>query len=193
MSVALDTQALAYLDLVKQLSFEEQAILSDSLKTIVEGLKDSHTSLDDNDLIKAITGRTFTQKEKIELEMQSLLTYFRQRRHLLEGSLTASQVAELLGTSRQTPHDRIKSKTLLGLRDNGVYRFPVWQFDPEGSDGVIEGLPDVLKALQVSDFAKLNWLMKPNPFLKGLTPVEALKQKQVKQVLREAYGVGGLD
>lgn len=190
MSTTLDVE---YLDLVKQLSPEEQAILLDGIEAISEGLNDSRSSSDYDDLVNAITGRTFTQKEKIQLEMQSLLNYFRHRRQLLESSLTASQVAELLGTSRQTPHDRIKSKSLLGLRDNGVYRFPIWQFDVEGSDGVIEGLPEVLKALQVNDFAKLSWLMKPNSFLDGLTPVEALKQKQVKQVLQEAYGVGGSD
>lgn len=189
----MTAQDAEYLELVKQLSLQERAILLNGIKAISEGLDEAHSASSNDDLVKAITGRSFTQEEKIQLEMQSLLTYFRHRRHLLEDSLTASQVAELLGTSRQTPHDRHRSKTLLGLRDNGVYHFPAWQFDPEGSDGVIFGFPEVLKALQVSDFAKLSWLMKPNLFLKGLTPVEALKRGQVEQVIQEAHGVGGLD
>ncbi len=35
---------------------------------------------------------------------------------------------------------------------------------------------EVLKALHMSDFAKLSWLMRPLPNLEGLTPVEVLKQ-----------------
>ena len=101
-------------------------------------------------------------------------------------------MAKLLGTSRQTPHDRIKSQTLLGVLDKGTYRFPAWQFDPEGPDGVIDGLPEVLRVLEVSDFAKLNWLMRPNPFLDGLTPLVALKQGQKERVIREAAAVGAL-
>jgi hypothetical protein len=36
--------------------------------------------------------------------MAALARSFKRRRELLEGSLSASQVAELLGTIRQTPH-----------------------------------------------------------------------------------------
>jgi Protein of unknown function (DUF2384) len=73
--------------------------------------------------------------------------------------------------------------------DNGSYRFPIWQFDPGGADGVVNGLPMVLKGLQVSDFAKLNWLTRPNPVLEGLTPIVALKQGQLERVVQEAKGI----
>ncbi|MGK7950454.1 MAG: hypothetical protein AB4368_17130 [Xenococcaceae cyanobacterium] len=45
------------------------------------------------------------------------------------------------------------------MRDNGQWQYSLWQVDPEGGDGVVEGLPSVLKVLQVSNLAKvrLNW------------------------------------
>ncbi len=144
---------------------------------------------EEDESIKALAGRTFSHEERVKLELDSLLRYFQWRRQLLEGALTSPQVAKILGTSRQTPHDRVKARTLLGILDNGTFRFPAWQFDPEGPDRVIDGLADVLKALQVSDLAKLSWLMHPNPLLDGLTPLQMLKQGQKGRVVQEAMGV----
>ena len=87
----------------------------------------------------------------------------------------------------------LSAGTLLGLKDNGVYKFPLWQFDPEGDDGVIDCLPELLKTLQISDFAKLNWLTKPLRAFEGRTPVEVLKSgddKDIEDLIVEARGVG---
>ena len=81
----------------------------------------------------------------------------------------------------------------MGLKDNGVYKFPLWQFDPEGDDGVIDRLPELLKTLQISDFAKLNWLNKSLRAFEGRTPVEVLKigdERNVEDLIVEARGVG---
>jgi len=131
-----------------------------------------------------------SEQEQQELELVSLLRHFEWRRKLLANTLSASQVAQLLGTSRQTPHDRVKSGTLLAVFDRGVWRFPSWQFDPEGPDGTIDGLSEVLQTLQVCPLAKLNWLVRSNSVLDGQTPVEALKRGQKERVLSEAMGVG---
>ena len=101
------------------------------------------------------------------------------------------QVAKLLGTSRQTPHDRVGSQTLLAIKDNGRLCFPSWQFDAEGPDGIIDGLSAVLKALEMSDYGKLHWLIRANPYLNGHTPVQALKAGQKERVLMEATRAGG--
>ena len=82
------------------------------------------------------------------------------------------------------------AKTLLGVKDRGVYKYPLWQFDPEGDDGVIDGLPEVLNTLDVSDFIKLNWLSKPHLAFEGKTPIEMLKQGRVEAVVTEARAVG---
>lgn len=174
--------------LLKDLRPDEVELVVSTLKRLLEEV----TPSPEEAFVQTLVGRTYTRQEKLELELESLFRYFERRRQLLEGALTAPYVAKLLGTSRQTPHDRIKSQTLLGVLDKGTYRFPAWQFDPEGPDGVIDGLPEVLRVLEVSDFAKLNWLMRPNPFLDGLTPLVALKQGQKERVIREAAAVGAL-
>lgn len=175
-------------EVLKKLSADEEHIVISTLERLQTNKEVESFAV--NNLNAQLTGRTFSRKEKLELEMESLFRYFERRRELLAGALTATQVAKLLGTSRQTPHDRMKSQTLLGILDNGVYRFPAWQFDPSGSDGVIEGFPEVLRMLKVSDFAKLNWLMRANPFLDHLTPIEALKQGQKERVIEQAASVG---
>lgn len=144
----------------------------------------------ERELALAIAGREFSESERVQLEFWAMLENFAYRRQLLAGALSAPQVAKLLGTSRQTPHDRIQAKTLLGVMDKGALKFPAWQFDPEGADGVIDGLPEVLKALHMSDFAKLSWLMRPLPYLEELTPVEVLKQGRKDRVIALALAVG---
>lgn len=126
------------------------------------------------------------------LEFQSLQDRFALRRSLLAQTIGTAEVAQLLGArSRQTAHDRIKSGTLLAVRDQGHWRFPLWQFDPDGPDGVIDHLPEVGKALQVTDLAKLRWLQRPQPVFSGATPIEWLRQGHVEEVLTEARQVGG--
>ena len=67
---------------------------------------------------------------------------------------------------------------------------PLWQFDADGPNGVIDGLALVLQALQVSNLAKARWLQKPHPVFGGSTPVELLRQGRLEDVLAEAGQVG---
>ncbi len=189
MPATLDPQSAEYLSLVKNLSPYERQLVIDMLKQLYS-ISATAVPSEEDVLAEALAGRNFSHEERVKLELDSLFQYFQWRRQLLKGALTSSQVAQLLKTSRQTPHDRVKARTLLGISDNGALRFPPWQFDPEGPDGVIEGLPDVLKILQVSDLAKLSWLVRSNPFLEGLTPLQALKQGQKERVVQEAMGIG---
>lgn len=122
-------------------------------------------------------------------EAAVLLRSFRRRRDLLKDSLGASEVAELLGTSRQTPHDRATSGSLLAILDRGVLRFPAWQFDPAGPDGVIDGLPRVLRALTTSPFGKLSWLLRPSLMLGGRRPLDALRAGTIDRVVVAARAV----
>ena len=135
-------------------------------------------------------GRSFTEKERLELETASIARYFERRRELLEDTLSAPQVARLLGTARQTPHDRANAGTLLAVRERSGLRFPRWQFDAEGPEGVLMGLPEVVKALAVSPLEKLGWFVRPNPYLEGHTPLEALKAGEWERLVSIACGVG---
>lgn len=143
------------------------------------------------EFVADLTGsREYDRQERSALEMSTLARSFSRRRELLERALTASQVADMLDTTRQTPHDRVKSGTLLAILDRGIWRFPAWQFDPEGPDGVVGGLPAVLRALHVSPLAKASWLVRPNRYLEGLTPLEALREGQIEAVKSEAETIG---
>lgn len=189
MSITLDPQTERYLVAFKTLSDYEQGVVHRTIEHIAAGASTDSIAAS---LSEAIAGRRFSRQERIHLEMETLERHFRSRQKLLENAFTAPQVAKVLGTSRQTPHDRVRSQTLLAIKDNGKLLFPTWQFDPTGSEGVLAGFSQVLKALGMSDYAKLNWLTRANPYLEGLTPVEALKQGQSDRVIQiaEAAGAG---
>jgi Protein of unknown function (DUF2384) len=131
--------------------------------------------------------------EQALLAFRSLLQFFEARRDLLDGALTAPQAAELLGVSRQTPLNRVRDNTLLAVLDRGAYRFPVWQFDSQGEDGVLPGLPDVLDALEPQQpFAKLVWLRRPNPTLEGREPLDLLRGRELEPVMDAAHAAAEL-
>lgn len=131
-------------------------------------------------------------EEVADLQRRALQVGFAERKKILEQSLSTQEVADLLGTSRQTPHDRVKAKTLLGVEHNGALRFPTWQFDPAGAHGVVHGLSQVLKVLNVSPFAQARWLQLPNSVLDHQTPLDALKSGRLDEVLVEARSVGAV-
>ena len=126
-----------------------------------------------------------------ELEFQALQARFAMRRELLRQCIGTTEVVSLLGLrNRQTPLDRIRAGTLLAIRDQGKRRYPLWQFDPDGPDGVIAGLPDVLAALPMADLIKARWLQRPQPLLDGHMPLQLLREGQRDRVLAEARAVG---
>jgi hypothetical protein len=135
-------------------------------------------------------GEALSRAERTALELEGLAESFRLRNALLADALTAPQVAKMLGVSRQTPHDRTSAGTLLGVLDHGVLRFPPWQFDPSGPDGVVAGFPEIVRALSMSAMAKINWFTRPNPYLEGRRPIDAL-QAEPARVLETARGTGG--
>ncbi|MBL1210484.1 helix-turn-helix domain-containing protein [Geminocystis sp. GBBB08] len=195
MIATIEKEATEYAHLLEMLPPDEHLTLVSSIAILKKNI--THKSLSKGNkgdrLIKKLTNNcSYSPAEKIELELETLQRYFERRRELLSNCFTTTQVAKLLGTSRQTPHDRVKNKSLLAVRDNGQWKFPIWQFNPEGADGVIDGLPEVLKNLSInSEFSILNWFMRPNTVLDGLTPVEALKRGLKTRVIAEAMGVGG--
>ncbi|MEO7715598.1 MAG: hypothetical protein ABIY70_05315 [Capsulimonas sp.] len=137
-------------------------------------------------------GRTYTPAEAAALELAVSRKAFARRQELLAGALSATQVAKLLGTTRQTPHDRAGKGALLAVMDNGQLRFPLWQFDSDGPNGVVRGLPDVLRALDVSPLARASWMTLPNPYLEHRTPLQAIKEGDVERVIDQARAVGAV-
>lgn len=164
------------------------------LQNLVRDIEPTVVSQESRALAKKIAGDDYSEGNLALLQLANLKRYYERRRQLLADSITTPQVAELIGCQAiTTVHDRRKAGTLLGLKDNGVYKFPLWQFDPEGDDGVIDGLSEILAALDISNFTKLNWLTRPLRAFNNLTPVEVLKkgnESDIENLVIEARGVG---
>lgn len=165
---------------------EWQALFEEVERALQEPIADSTPRE-----VHALTKKPIpTAEERATARFLSLLDGFTARRQLLDDSLTAPQVARLLGSSRQTPLSRLEADSLLAVFDRGAWRFPAWQFDPQGADGVIQGLPEVLRALKgLTPFAKLVWLTRRSPYLEKRSPVEALREGDLDRVLNEAHSL----
>jgi hypothetical protein len=143
--------------------------------------------------VSAVTGEPLPSAgELAAIRKQNLFRAFKERRDLLADALTVADVAKLLGVGRQTPHDRAKAGTLLAVKDNGRLLFPAWQFDPEGSDGVLAGLPDVLREIRgsMNALARVRWFLAPKSLMDGRSPLGALREGDTDSVIAEARAVG---
>jgi hypothetical protein len=105
------------------------------------------------------------------------------------GALTSEKVAEVLKISRQAVDKRRASNQLLALtQGRRGYSYPSFQFD-EG--GTLKGLEDVLGELKALDpWMQLNFFTRPNERLGGNTPIEALREGKVDDVMSVASGHG---
>ncbi len=175
-------------EIVTSLSEEGKKKLNERLITLVNSIC---SKAEEQTLADAIAGKTYSAKEIKELKLLNLMNSFAERAKLLQNTITSTEVAKLLScSSRQTPLDRVKNQTLIAVKDNGQWKYPLWQFDSEGEDGVVHGLPETIQTLQVSNLAKVSWLTRPNSRFNNLTPLQMLKKGETQQVLNEAVGVG---
>jgi excisionase family DNA binding protein len=115
---------------------------------------------------------------------------FAARRELFAATLTTAEVSALLGVSAGTLRAPVRAGALLAIRDERRrLRFPAWQFDAEDPSAVIAGLPRVLVILRsqrLSEVGLARWFLTPKSLLLGRTPIEALQNGDVDDVLSEA-------
>jgi hypothetical protein len=91
------------------------------------------------------------------------------------------QVASLLNVSEEAVEDRHKAGVLIAVRSGGIYGYPACQFT---SDGIIEGLAVILEAMPMrDDWMRFEWLLVPDDALEGLSPLEALKEGCIDDVI----------
>ena len=117
------------------------------------------------------------------------------RKRILEklgGTLSAEQVSELIGISRQAVDRRRSQNQLVGLtQGKRGYAYPAFQFE----DGkTLDGLKEVLAALSGHDpWMQSIFFANGNDRLNGRTPLDALRQGKTEAVVRaaEAYGEQG--
>ena len=116
------------------------------------------------------------------------------RRQLLEdagGTLSAVEVGQLLGISRQAVDKRRSSRSLLAVRDASDWRYPACQF---GSQEVVQGIGSVVTAFdQQGPWVALDFLLADDDALGGVSPLQVLKSGDhglVERLLRAESGDG---
>jgi hypothetical protein len=90
--------------------------------------------------------------------------------------LACAAAAALLGISRQAMNDRKNNNQAIGLSvaKRGV-KYPAWQFE----DAVAKMLPELLGLLRHRDpWGQYLFFVQAEPLLGGLTPLDAMRQKQ---------------
>ena len=179
----------------KLLSVLQTLIDEESMLTAIADSLDRVRHLpqeDDDEFVKLLSDKEYPPQERKRLHVQNILNSFNYRRELLKDTVDVNQVMEILGyDSRQAPLNRLKACSLIAIKDNQKWWFPLWQFDANTSDGVIEGLSEVLKALDCSNLAKVSWLVNPSPYFEeGRSPLEALKAGEIARVVESAQSVG---
>ena len=101
------------------------------------------------------------------------------------GSLGVTDVASLLGISRQAVEKRRKSHGLLAVPSGtGDYRYPIIQFS---DDGVLPGLSDVLRAFpdDVSPWTRLDMLLS-RPDRLSTRLIDAVRAGRIEDAVRVA-------
>ena len=180
-----------FLELRERLARKEVRRLRNEIAHLLSDIDDVDA---DPDAIHPVTGEPVGSREdRAMLAFQSLVDFFTARRKLLRDTITAPQVGEVLGVSRQAATGRAEKGSLLAVLDRGAFRFPTFQFDPRGPDGVIEGLPEVLKALEPQPaLTKLVWLSRPNETLDDSEPLEVLRRGERDRVVAAARAAAEL-
>jgi Protein of unknown function (DUF2384) len=174
-------------ELLDELTPQQVTALVERTRTLSERTGD--TSLDAD--LESIIGPPLAPGERTRLAFEGLVRGAERRRALLTETVTAPEVARLIGAkTRQAAHDRLRAYRMLAVYDAGAWRFPMWQFDPEAPEGVLNGLPAVLRELaELDPYRRLQWLTTPQPELDNRTPAEALRageQRAVVMLAREA-------
>ena len=106
-----------------------------------------------------------------------------------DGTLTTAEAADLLGIGEEAVRKRIREGGLIGLRRGRGYIIPAIQIR-EGN--LVPGLSKVLHAMAItSPWARLNWLLSPEPRLNGRRPIEVLSSGGDVEVVRVAASMVG--
>ncbi len=111
------------------------------------------------------------------------------RQQILEaegGTMTVSEVAAMLGITRQAVEKRRKAGKLIALSvGKRGFAYPRWQFTSNGE--LLPGLEDVLSDLEEhSAMAQTIFMLRPNTRLDGSRPLDAVRRGQFDDARRAA-------
>lgn len=110
------------------------------------------------------------------------------------GTLSAEEVGEFLGISRQAVDKRRRVHGLLGLRLGSDWRYPRCQFD-EARHEVVAGLPRLLAGFaKAGPWVALDFLLASDDSLDGKSPLDVLRMggwtASLERLLRIEQGDG---
>lgn len=105
------------------------------------------------------------------------------------GVITSSQVAELLGISRQAVDKRRRQGKLLAVSlGKRGYFYPIWQFF---EDGVLPGFEQIMNLLESYDpWMKMIFMLNANHYLGNQSPLEKLREGHLDEVIKAAQLTG---
>lgn len=120
--------------------------------------------------------------------LRARLRGIRAKQRLLQaegGVATGQEFADLVGISRQAVDKRRRGGTLIGLSlGKKGYLYPVWQAD-------IDGLKPVLAELrEYGSWTQAAFMLTPNSWLGGETPLSMLRQGETQAVVSAARMYG---
>jgi hypothetical protein len=144
-------------------------------------------------LLRALSsGELLDDLRSVEPLAPAFIRGIEAQRRLLEGhggTLSAPQVAQVLGITPQAVDKRRHSHTLMALSmGRHGYRYPVWQFTKSGA---LPGLRDVLQALEPHDeWMQVAFFVSKNPRLGDQTPIDMLMAGNLEQVVNAARAYG---
>jgi hypothetical protein len=105
------------------------------------------------------------------------------------GTLSAAEVSQLLGISRQAVNKRRDARKLIGVEvGRRGFRYPAWQFV---AGDTITGLEEVLAALgDTPPLSAMRFFLSGSHRLEGKRPLDLLRRKSVAPVLTAASAYG---
>lgn len=172
---------------------QEVAKLSDAgMKRFAGGFRTSSglllAELANAALVNEAEQRSLTPNEKLAKAHLKGIIALRQLLADHGGAYSPSEVAQLLGISRQAVHKRTRANQLLAVHQGENLVYPVWQF--EGT-GLVTCFVDVLQALETaSQIAKIRFFLSPQESLKGRSALDTLKAGEHEKVLQLAQRFG---
>ncbi len=111
--------------------------------------------------------------------------------------MSLTEAAKALGVTRQALHKRIHANGALGMMLGGRIVVPRVQLvEKDGKTVVLEGIEKVARAFAEAEagaWGALQFLVEPNPNLNGTRPMDALREKRIREVEQAARGYLGLD
>lgn len=107
------------------------------------------------------------------------------------GHVSADEARRFLNNvSKTTVLAHYHAGKLLAWKEGRAFRFPVWQFTPEG--GLLPGILEILNILHRSpildDWGKILFFLNPRNSLSGKRPLDHLRAGNTAPILRLAEG-----